>query len=92
MGFHKQEYWNGLPFPPLGDLPDPGIESGSPARQADSIAGPEETGSLPPQGSWPARSHATSLFQNNVGALTSLKQSPQAALSTHQYKNKINRW
>ena len=49
MGFHRQEYWNGLPFPPLGDLPDPGIEPGSPARQADSIAGPEETGSLPPQ-------------------------------------------
>ena len=73
VGFHRQEYWNGLPFPPLGDLPDPGIEPGSPACQADSIAGPEEIGSLPPQG--PARSHATSLFQNSLGALTSLTSS-----------------
>ena len=26
MGFHRQEYWSGLPFPSPGDLPDPGIE------------------------------------------------------------------
>ena len=31
MGFPRQEYWSGLPFPSPGDLPDPGIESGSPA-------------------------------------------------------------
>ena len=31
MGFSKQEYWSGLPFPSPGDLPDPGIEPGSPA-------------------------------------------------------------
>ena len=31
MGFPRQEYWSGLPFPPSGDLPDPGIESSSPA-------------------------------------------------------------
>ena len=37
MGFSIQEYWSGLPFPPLGDLPDPGIETGSPALQADSL-------------------------------------------------------
>ena len=36
MGFSRQEYWSGLPFPSPGDLPDPGIESGSPALQADS--------------------------------------------------------
>ena len=30
MGFPRQEYWNGLPFPSAGDLPDPGIESTSP--------------------------------------------------------------
>ena len=30
-GFSWQEYWNGLPFPSPGDLPDPGIEPGSPA-------------------------------------------------------------
>ena len=31
MGFFRQEHWSGLPFPSPGDLPDPGIESGSPA-------------------------------------------------------------
>ena len=37
MGFPKQEYWSGLPFPSPGDLPDPGIEPGSPALQADAL-------------------------------------------------------
>ena len=31
MGFSREEHWNGLPFTPPGDLPDPGIEPGSPA-------------------------------------------------------------
>ena len=31
MGFSRQENWSGLPFPSPGDLPDPGIEPGSPA-------------------------------------------------------------
>ena len=37
MGFSRQEYWSGLPFPSPGDLPNPGIKSGSPALQADSL-------------------------------------------------------
>ena len=37
MGFSRQEYWSGLPFPPPGNLPNPGIESVSPALQADSL-------------------------------------------------------
>ena len=36
MEFSRQENWSGLPFPSLGDLPDPGIEPGSPALQADT--------------------------------------------------------
>ena len=35
IGFSRQEHWNGLPFPSPGDLPDPEIEPGSPALQAD---------------------------------------------------------
>ena len=31
IGFSRQEYWSGLPLPPPGDLPDPGIKPGSPA-------------------------------------------------------------
>ena len=34
MGFHRQEYCRGLPFPPPGDLPDPGIKPVSPASPA----------------------------------------------------------
>ena len=37
MGFSRQEYWSGLPFPSPGDLPDPGIEPRSPALQADAF-------------------------------------------------------
>ena len=37
MEFSSQEYWSGLPFPSPGDLPDPGIEPGAPALQADVL-------------------------------------------------------
>ena len=37
MEFSRQEYWSGLPFPSPGDLPNSGIESGSPELQADSL-------------------------------------------------------
>ena len=37
MEFFRQEYWNGLPFPSSGDLPDLGFEPGSPTSQADAL-------------------------------------------------------
>ena len=37
MGFSRQEYWNGSPFPSPGDLPDPGIKPRSPSLQADAL-------------------------------------------------------
>ena len=43
MGFSRQEYRSGLPFLSPGDLPDPGIEPGFPALQADSLP-PESPG------------------------------------------------
>ena len=46
MGFSKQEYWSGLPFPSPGDLPNPGIEPRSPTLQADAL--PSE----PPGDQW----------------------------------------
>ena len=46
MGFLRQEYWSGLPFPSPEDLPNPGIEPGSPALQADLSQ------SEPPQSSY----------------------------------------
>ena len=48
MGFPRQEYWSGLPFPSPGDLPDPRMETGSPALQADSLPlEPPGRGSFP---------------------------------------------
>jgi len=44
MECSRQEYWSGLPFPSPGDLPDPGIEPGSPALLANTL--PSE----PPRG------------------------------------------
>ena len=46
MGFSRQEYWSGLPFPSPRDLPDPGIEPRSPALQANSL--PTELWGKPP--------------------------------------------
>ena len=40
MGFSRQDYWSGLPFPSPGDLPDPGIEPGSPALQVKLLEKP----------------------------------------------------
>ena len=37
MGFPRQEYWSGFPFPSPGDPPDPGNKPASPALQADSL-------------------------------------------------------
>ena len=37
MGFSRQEYWSGLPFPSPGDLPDPRMEPGFPALEADAL-------------------------------------------------------
>ena len=37
MGFPRQEYWSGLPFPSPGELPNPGMEPGSPTLWADTL-------------------------------------------------------
>ena len=37
MGFSRPEYWSGLPFPSPGDIPNPGVEPGSPALQTDAL-------------------------------------------------------
>ena len=51
MGFSRQEYWSGLPFPSPGDLPDPGIEPRSPTLQADALTS-EPCNSVLRQESW----------------------------------------
>ena len=59
VGFSRQEYRSGLPFPSLGNLPDPGIEPGSPALQADAL--PAE-----PPGK-PSNSEATVYIRKELG-------------------------
>ena len=51
MGFSRQEYWSGLPFPSPGDLPDPGIKPQSPALEADALTS-ESPGK--PLTNWPS--------------------------------------
>ena len=46
VGFSTQQYWSGLPFPSPEDLPNPGIEPGSPALQADSLVSEPQGRSL----------------------------------------------
>ena len=53
MGFSRQEYWSGVPFPSPGDLPDPGIKPGSPTLQA--VTWPSEP---PKNGRWSLKPHA----------------------------------
>ena len=48
MGFSRQEYWSGVPFPSPGDLPNPGIKPMSPTLQADPLT------SEPPGKPWSA--------------------------------------
>ena len=49
MGFYRQEYWSGWPFPSPGDLPDSGIKPESPALQADALP-PAPPGKPPGRG------------------------------------------
>ena len=62
MGFSRQEFWSGLPFPSPGDLPDPGIEPRSPALQADTL--PSE---LPGKPQWARRGAQISTFWKPEG-------------------------
>ena len=57
MGFSRQGYWSGLPFPSPGDLPSPGIEPRSPALKADTL-----TSELPEKPSCPIAYILNSLF------------------------------
>ena len=52
MGFSRQEYWGRLPFPSPGALPDPGIELGSPALQADALPSEPPGKPLKPNGAY----------------------------------------
>ena len=52
MEFSREEYWGGLPFPSPGYLPDPGVEPGSLAFQADSLPSEPPSGTGDKAGLW----------------------------------------
>ena len=62
MGFSRQEYWSGLPFPSPEDLPNSGIKSGSTALQADSS--PFELQESPPESHDTNPNHSTGPFSH----------------------------
>ena len=69
--FPRQEYWSGLPVPSPGDLPDPGIEAGSPALQADALPLSRQ-GAIPPYSKTTGSDHVIRLHltQHGVRAAT----------------------
>ena len=75
MGFSRQEYWSGLPFPSPEDLPDPGIEPRSPALQADALTSE-------PQGSPQGKAKYSTILISTYVVPTMLKDGPQV-----EYKN-----
>ena len=60
-GFSRQEYWGGLPCPPPGDLPNPGIKPRSPALQVDSLLSEQADFFIV----WATREARESLLQGN---------------------------
>ena len=64
MGFSRQEYWSGVPFPSPGDLPNSGIEPRSPALKADTL--PSE----PPGNPWGRRGRVKMRDSNQASSLT----------------------
>ena len=81
VGFSIQEYWNGLPCPLLGDLPDPGIEPVTPALQADSLL-------LSHQGSPNLTNRAAHKMEMDIGFAAKLLLNMQVPM-TKSIQNRI---
>ena len=66
MGFSRQEYWSELPFPSPGDLPDPGIQPGSPALRADALTSEPPGKPIVSYLSWSSHTQLSLLFISAV--------------------------
>ena len=78
----RQEYWSGLPFPSLGDLPDPGIEPRSPALQADAL--PSEPPGNCDLRTWLSKCQSLSHVRLFVTPWTAAHQAPQSMRFSRQ--------
>ena len=67
MGFFRQEYWSGCHFPPLGDLPDPGVEPKSPVSPALQVTSHGEVWSHGVSSFQTFRIHLTSWLSAHLG-------------------------
>ena len=65
MGFSRQGYWSGLPFPSPGDFPNPGIEPRSPALRADALPS-EPSGKVVFNSLWPHELQHTRLIGSSL--------------------------
>ena len=82
MEFLRQEYWSGLPCPPLGDLPNPGIKPRSPTLQADSL--PFEPPTIP-------RNSKKDFFRKFQAGLSVMSQEDRSwILSNSSHRIKLN--
>ena len=81
MGFSKREYWSGLPCPPPGDLPDPGIKPRSPTLQVDSLLS-----ELPGKPIWDYYMELKSLHALAVGAILRTKRYKETKNSSAIFK------
>ena len=99
MGFSRQEYWNGLPFPSPGDLPDPGIEPRSPTLQADIVTS-EPSGNTKINSKWikdlNIRPENIKFVEKNIGKTLSDINHSRILYDPHprimEIKAKVNKW
>ena len=82
MGFSRQEYWSGWPFPSPGDLPDPGIEHTSPALQAYAL-----TSEPPRKPMMQSRSFLKRLFGSSLLSATRGNKEPLEESGRGEWKS-----
>ena len=76
LGFSRQKHWSGLPFPSPGDLPNPGIEPGSPVLQTDSLP-PEPPGKPQRKSEVRAKYHGSTKDRTNPSGWVTLERLPR---------------
>ena len=85
MGFPRQEYWSGLPFPSLGDLPNPGTEPVSPALPGGFFT--TEPPGKPWQVTYPLRTPISTFSNENNHRAVAVRVDACETLSGRKYSS-----